>query len=383
LLLAIGCEQPGRDGPTEFVLQRDWRIGDLDDRRYAFTDMVSLGLGEDGSLYLTQRGVPEVWVFDSEGSFVRKFGGYGNGPGEFQQPSFVGEVRDTVWVTDAFGSRLSLFNKEGRFLRSIQFVVPPTRVLDEPVGFFPLRPRIRLTDGTILSWPGVSLGMLPDRDIHAPLVAFDEDGDQVRTLARYLLRRYQLIVNYGNGGAALRQHPLNGSEVFAVDPRGDHVTFALSSDDQPDAMVVTRISASGDTMYRRELRVDPIPVTDALLDGLARRESQKDLGGTITPAKFFSAYRSALEKDRPDFVPAAVEILVGADGGAWIRRARDLSGSDRWVILSRDGSRAGTLDVADTVRLLLVSTDAVWAEEKDELGIPYLVRYSVVERVTE
>ena len=378
LLLAIGCEQPAPDGPGEFVLQRDWRIGDMDDPRYAFAELVSLGVGEDGSLYLTQRGVPEVWVFDGEGSFLRKFGAYGNGPGEFQQPSFVGEVRDTVWVTDAFGSRLSLFDTRGRFLRSFQFVVPPTRVLDEPVGFFPLRPRIRLTDGTILSWPGASPGMLPDRDIDAPLAVFDEDGDQLRTLARYLLRRYQLIASYGNGGAALLRHPLDGSEAFAVDPGGAHLTLALSSDDEPDVLIVTRIAASGDTMFRRRVRVDPIPVTDALLDGLARSASQENLGGAITPQEFFSAYRSALEEGRPDFVPAAAEVLVGADGSAWIRGARDLSGSDRWVILSPDGSLAGTLDVADGVRLLLVSSDAVWAEEKDELGIPYLVRYRVV-----
>lgn len=80
-----------------------------------------------------------LFVFDAQGHFVSRVGRPGDGPGEFRRPRFVSVgPGDTVMVYDTRAARISLYDRQMRFVRSVSGIFNPLQVLS-------------LTDGTILS----------------------------------------------------------------------------------------------------------------------------------------------------------------------------------------------------------------------------------------
>jgi hypothetical protein len=79
-------------------------------------------------------------VYDSSGRFVRKIGGYGPRPGNYQALKQIALGTDgTVWAADLIG-RLSFFDLGGRLADTKLIQAPGYQVeglaLDEPRGFF-------------------------------------------------------------------------------------------------------------------------------------------------------------------------------------------------------------------------------------------------------
>jgi len=78
----------------------------------------------DKRIVVGNRGTNEVFIFDSLGVFIRAEGGPGDGPGEFQR--LFGLFRcehDQLVVLEL--SRLSLLDREAKFLRTIRILAPP------------------------------------------------------------------------------------------------------------------------------------------------------------------------------------------------------------------------------------------------------------------
>ena len=99
----------------EWTLEEDLRIWGPPD---GYLSLVS-GLAADSrdNIYILDYATQEIYVFDSEGDFVRTLGGQGDGPGEFRialGPA-IGPG-DTLWVGDQSAPRYSIFGPDGTFL---------------------------------------------------------------------------------------------------------------------------------------------------------------------------------------------------------------------------------------------------------------------------
>ena len=85
----------------------------------------------DGSLFLLgDKAV--ITHFDTEGRVLKRFGGSGQGPGEFQYPSALYSDGRSLFVWDAEG-RISQFDEKGQFLRHLKpkhFGIELIRVAD-------------------------------------------------------------------------------------------------------------------------------------------------------------------------------------------------------------------------------------------------------------
>ena len=99
----------------EWTLEEDLRIWGPPD---GFLSLVG-GLAADSrdNIYVLDYVTQEIYVFDSEGDFVRTLGGQGDGPGEFRNAlgPAIGPG-DTLWVADQRAPRYSLFAPDGTFL---------------------------------------------------------------------------------------------------------------------------------------------------------------------------------------------------------------------------------------------------------------------------
>jgi hypothetical protein len=101
------------------TLIEDLRIGTIDGSPITeFTDVVGIDVGSDGRIYVADRGSSNVRVFAPDGSYVRKLGRDGQGPGELRRGGLGGVFvtpTDTVWVADGYPvpDRLVAFTPEG------------------------------------------------------------------------------------------------------------------------------------------------------------------------------------------------------------------------------------------------------------------------------
>lgn len=78
------------------------------------SDIVSLS---DGLIAILDQGASQVLVFDDEGALVRRFGGEGDGPGEFRTAvDLRRRADDSLWVLDSRGMSVSQFSPDGEYV---------------------------------------------------------------------------------------------------------------------------------------------------------------------------------------------------------------------------------------------------------------------------
>lgn len=95
------------------------RIAPMADDTSLFAEVSEFDVGRDGSLFVYDRAVNVLFLFDSSGSVLRRIGRQGAGPGEFKSNNgmVVGpDGRLSQW--DAANGRISLFSGDGELISS-------------------------------------------------------------------------------------------------------------------------------------------------------------------------------------------------------------------------------------------------------------------------
>jgi streptogramin lyase len=105
-----------RDGRVLLVLGRkDWGAeGD-----WVFNKPTDVAFGRNGEIFVADGyGNSRVVKFDRTGRFLKAWGTFGSGPGEFNLPhSIVTDGQGRVYVGDRENKRIQIFDSEGRFLK--------------------------------------------------------------------------------------------------------------------------------------------------------------------------------------------------------------------------------------------------------------------------
>lgn len=83
---------------------------------YTFFRIADLAVGPNREVLVLDGGAKTVSVYDSLGTFIRRFGGEGSGPGEFLAPSRIRTQSDQVMVFDGRNARLTSFDLSGQVL---------------------------------------------------------------------------------------------------------------------------------------------------------------------------------------------------------------------------------------------------------------------------
>ena len=81
----------------------------------SFASIRSLLFGKRGELIVVDQRSKEVKVFDSAGTFLRRIGRAGAGPGEYADPYSVAWLRDTLALLDPGNARIGLFGPDERW----------------------------------------------------------------------------------------------------------------------------------------------------------------------------------------------------------------------------------------------------------------------------
>ena len=360
----VGSEQ-------RLSLVEELRIGRLmgGDEADLLYSVKGIEIGPADEIYVLDAN--QVKVFSPAGEFLRSWGGTGEGPGDFDGTLGLALARDTVAVTD--GDRVQFFDLAGRLLSSVwtggqasgyvAFMinstnlgwvveVRPRTVRMEPGGPLPTPPReVRYLD------PGT--GALDE-----PVAIHHQQPDGVQLASgQRISRAFSRVIRHG------------------VNRKGD-VYLPLGLDYE-----LSVYGADGGLSRVLRMEVEPVPVTDAMLDEL-RREM-------VANCQRNAMWRRRCERQRyvEEIVPATIahahervpvigHILVAPDGHLLISRRdlREIRAEDQprpFDLLSPEGRFLGRIEIPVNFRPMIVRDGSILGSWTDEFGVRYVVKYRV------
>jgi streptogramin lyase len=105
--------------PTGHVLLVLGRINTGAEANWLFNKPADVAFAKNGDVYVADGyGNSRVVKFDRDGNFLKAWGKYGTGPGEFNLPhSIAVDKEDRVYVGDRENQRIQIFDSDGNFLR--------------------------------------------------------------------------------------------------------------------------------------------------------------------------------------------------------------------------------------------------------------------------
>jgi len=100
-------------------LQEDLIVkGTEDAEEQMFQNIITLGVNEQGDIYILDEQAGNIKIFDQNGRFLKTIGKKGQGPGEFGMPiSLAIMPSQNIIVNDMGQRKILFFDKEGNYLR--------------------------------------------------------------------------------------------------------------------------------------------------------------------------------------------------------------------------------------------------------------------------
>lgn len=382
----VGCGGSGSSSETLSDLpirsaELELRVGSVDDPEYALTYFRAVGTGPDGTMYTLHRMDQEVRVFGPDGTALGTIGGRGDGPGELQNAAAMGWVGDTLWVLDYRGYRFNQYDASGEFLGS--FIVPFESGERGEAG--PPRARGLLPDGTVHGAVPAFSHLIQDGSLtHEAPVLLRRDGTVLQELPRIRFGRNQWAIydpDDPQAGGLYRPQPFADGPLWSYIP-GEQAIFVLEREAptsvEDAAFHLTKLSFEGDTLWSRDYPVTPTrlraAVADSVLDEVARMMGEREmLGATEATARRWAA----LTLHRPEFRPPVAAMVIARDKSIWLSLGPDDQGAADWLVLDVSGEPVARTSLPSDAEVLLVDPPLVYARGRDELDVPYLLRFRV------
>ena len=113
-------------GRIEMVLGVKGRTGEWHPNGHlrVFHEPNEAVVGPSGDIFVLQghgKGESRVLKFDSDGNFIKTWGGKGNGPGEFDLPhSLVFDAQGLLHIADRNNARIQVFDADGSYISESQ-----------------------------------------------------------------------------------------------------------------------------------------------------------------------------------------------------------------------------------------------------------------------
>jgi hypothetical protein len=302
-----------------------------------------------------------LMVFDSTGSYRRKIGRSGNGPGEFSQPVFIGTRGDSVWVGDAAHRRITIFGPKGSVARTIPVpqggspsLLPTDDVLVVPAfALGPVEREYQFRVERLGAGSGEKVVVL---DVSLQPRMFHLDLGTIRLVARQPFDDMQIINPSRDGNAVLfvdaraTRTPREGVRVWKVDTDGRtifDVSYPFARQPFPSSVVDAHVSRTAETIRRRMPDIPDVTLRGQLLQALYV----------------------------PQYAPTVTRVLGAQDGSTWLRREESNSGSVRWTVLDRVGRIAYEVQLPAGAEVLWAKGAVVYAALTNEGNVPDIVRY--------
>ena len=344
--------------PWQFSVQPSLSIGSVDsveaDQLFRVVDATRL---PDGRIVIANTGSNELKVFNADGSHAGTWGRRGEGPGEFTSfsPTAVAPwPGDSIAAPNPWGTRLSLFDRDGNHGRDVPLDASLLNVVDLLPGGMIFTSG---SGGMHQEMTGPS-GLVRSRADWAVLAA---DGTLHASLGVFPGSEYWPIVGEDGTIAGGRPHPFGRGTLGAV--WGDLVAIGVQ-----DSYEIKAFAAYG-TLVRIVRRT-----------GNLEQPTRADQDAYF--AERFADWPDFLNevKDMPlvDSYPAFGEILSDLAGNLWVREYSASGAGDAvWAVFDPEGRIRGLVETPSGLEVFEIGEDYVLGLVEDELGVEYVQMYDL------
>jgi hypothetical protein len=386
-LAALGCENPGarQDGGTardsagirivenlRGTWTTPWQVGaqplvsigsvDGDPDHLLYRVIGAVGL-PGGRIVIANEGSLELLFYNKDGNLLHRAGRRGGGPGEFQSLEWLSRYGpDSVLAVDVWGQRVSYFDADGNFGRSVRLEPNAQIPFPRPVGVF--------GDGSFLATQGTfSLGGDPpvraERTQH-PLFRYESNGRTAILLGSFPGPEWVNAPVGPVGQWERRRRPFGSETAFAAAGDrfyvGDNATYEIRVYSVAGRLIqVIRKAAAPVTLEQADLQAFEYSVL-AAGDSRQRRQMRVLFEKLPPPPRTYPAY--------------APDIHVDGDLNVWIRESsRPAHQRSEWSVFSAGGEFLGTVVMPPGVDVLDIGADYVLGLQRDELGVEYVRKF--------
>lgn len=331
---------------------------------YLLDRVVGAARLEDGRVAVAVAGDNTIRFYDSDGRYLDRVGGSGEGPGEFRQLISLLRIPGRLVGRQLASRPMNVFDETtGRFLETIP---PPTvpGLQGSVQGVF--------DDGSLFL-RGDPEGSLPESGAFdtwtSAAMRFTKAG-VVDTLGVFSVGTF---VSVGDGGATAQDF---GPELKLL-AGGDRFYQALTS-----RYEIAEHSLDGAVLRLIRRAWDPIPVTDEHIsirtEGMRARGTDDDWVAALV---------------YPDHHPAFGSMRVDRAGRLWVqridpRRTREDEFFDRpgdapapWDVFSAEGVWLGAVEQPARFRFMEIGDDYVAGVWTDDLDVEFVRLYEIVKPV--
>jgi hypothetical protein len=357
-LVVQNTDKPLWDEAGMWQLVEEIRIGtDADDEAPIFGDIISFDVDRQGRVFVLDFQAQEISVFDSDGTFVRTFGGKGTGPGEFEQALSVDISQNgNALVMQMLKAQLSIFDHNGRYLRT-ESIGNPGVGLRPYSGGFDFGGRYNAVVVYFHDF-GMTQAMARFDQSLAPLdtIAIPEASVEREAFT------HERVLADGRRSSIGELIPFQGSFEWCFSPTGNLWTLTTKEYE------LVELSPVGETLRRVTKDHDPVPVSEEEMDEV-REEFQQfiNLGGTVDWARI------------PDTKPAVVSFFSDDEGNLWVQREAAMPEDEGRLfdLFDPEGRYLGELRLPFPLHSdpePIVRDGMLYGVTTDDLGAPNVVR---------
>lgn len=344
------------------------------DERYQLFEVGQATRLSDGTILVLNEGTQEIRFYDSQGQYLRRAGGRGQGPGEFTVLEFIAVVPgDTILAYNRIPPQLVVLTADGSYVRTEAVPIPK-----ETKTFVGIVMAAGMLSGSRL--------VLNAHPIYGFQVDFIDGPNRAPVpvgIANVPLQRFDSIIaapgfealvqHWGNGGVRYSQMPFHrAADILARDSS----IWVAPNDDY----TVRVHNADGRLVRLIRVQQAPVPVTS---DHVASYKA-------AFYARYPNADRAEFERSfaaspTPETLPAYEGIDVDRGGNLWVH-AYPLPGStgpDSVRVFGTDGRWLGDLELPRGIKRLgpgqpfpmEIGDDWILGIWTDELDVDYVRLY--------
>lgn len=366
LVVVVGCgrlsgpDTAAGDVPAYAEVVRFDTIITSSGEGYDLYDVSHVRTLSDGRFVVLNAGVQEVLVFSRAGHLENRFGGPGDGPGEFAHPWFLTTLPgDSILVTDRpLPQQSVVFTSEGELARTFTLETPE-------VGTWHVFPEAITDDGFFVAIQGIEpvvAGVTAGiRRVELRIVVYDLGGQLLHYVSRPEIGIEYWLVEVDGRLRSTRPPFLEQGFVAAGRPG-----IVMADGDSPELLWLNSDVQPRDTIRTVDTRSAlPSSVFDSVRHAWAE-------AATTEPGR---VVRRRILGDLPAPThPLIADVQFDREGRLWIARAAARGGRDpTWLVHAGD-SLLGRVELPTEIKIREIGAEHVIAVQSDSLGVESVVR---------
>ncbi len=313
-----------------------------------------------GRIVIANGGSLELLYYGRDGYLLRRVGGRGGGPGEFLELEWLSRYGpDSILAFDVRNHRVSYFDSDGNFGRSVR--LEPNAEIPVPrlVGFF--------ADGSLLATHGAFvLGGDPPIRVERPAISlfrYEPDGNSAIPLASFPGPEWVIAPIGPVGQWERRQRPFGRSTVFAA--AGDRFYVGDNATHE-----IRAYSIDGRLIQVIRSVAVPLPIGDA--DIRAFEDSALATADARARRQLHSLFENL--PPPPSTYPAfAPEVRVDDGLNVWVRETSRMGEArSEWSVFSAGGGLLCTVEMPPEINVLDIGDDYVLGLQRDSMDVEYV-----------